>query len=113
MTLHVAKTPETVGLIDKDLLARAKPGIRIINVARGGIVDEAALAEAVRVGHVGGAALDVFAAEPTTDSPLFGLPQVVVTPHLGASTRRRRTRRATPSPSRWAGPGRRVRPLAR
>jgi D-3-phosphoglycerate dehydrogenase / 2-oxoglutarate reductase len=87
VTLHVAKTPETVGLIGKDLLARAKPGIRIINVARGGIVDEAALAEAIRIGHVGGAALDVFAAEPTTDSPLFGLPQVVVTPHLGASTR--------------------------
>jgi D-3-phosphoglycerate dehydrogenase len=87
VTLHVAKTPETVGLIGKDLLARAKPGIRIINVARGGIVDEAALAEAVRIGHVGGAALDVFSAEPTTESPLFGLPSVVVTPHLGASTR--------------------------
>ena len=87
VTLHVAKTPETVGLIGKDLLARAKPGIRIINVARGGIVDEEALAEAIRVGHVGGAAVDVFAAEPTTESPLFGLPQVVVTPHLGASTR--------------------------
>jgi D-3-phosphoglycerate dehydrogenase / 2-oxoglutarate reductase len=87
VTLHVAKTPETVGLIGKDLLARAKPGIRIINVARGGIVDEEALAEAIRIGHVGGAALDVFSAEPTTDSPLFGLPSVVVTPHLGASTR--------------------------
>ena len=87
VTLHVAKTPETTGLIGKDLLALAKPGIRIVNVARGGIVDEQALAEAIRVGHVGGAALDVFAAEPTTDSPLFGLPQVVVTPHLGASTR--------------------------
>jgi len=87
VTLHVAKTPETVGLIGKDLLARARPGIRIINVARGGIVDEAALAEAIRVGHVGGAALDVFSAEPTTESPLFGLPEVVVTPHLGASTR--------------------------
>jgi D-3-phosphoglycerate dehydrogenase / 2-oxoglutarate reductase len=87
VTLHVAKTPETAGMIGKDLLALAKPGIRIINVARGGIVDEAALAEAIRAGRVGGAALDVFAAEPTTDSPLFGLPQVVVTPHLGASTR--------------------------
>ena len=74
-------------MIGKDMLARAKPGIRIINMARGGIVDEEALAEAVRVGHVAGAALDVFSAEPTTDSPLFGLPQVVVTPHLGASTR--------------------------
>lgn len=87
VTLHVAKTPETIGLIDKDLLARAKPGIRIINVARGGIVDETALADAIRAGHVAGAALDVFATEPTTESPLFGLPQVVVTPHLGASTR--------------------------
>jgi D-3-phosphoglycerate dehydrogenase len=87
ITLHVAKTPETVGLIGKELLARAKPGIRIVNVARGGIVDEQALAEALRVGHVAGAALDVFSEEPMTDSPLFGMPQVVVTPHLGASTR--------------------------
>ena len=87
VTLHVAKTPETIGLIDKDLLTRAKQGIRIINVSRGGIVDEAALAEAIDAGHVGGAALDVFAAEPTTESPLFGKPEVVVTPHLGASTR--------------------------
>ena len=87
LTLHVIKTPETVGMIGKDLLARAKPGIRIINVSRGGVVDEEALAEAIRVGHVAGAALDVFAAEPTTESPLFDLPQVVVTPHLGASTR--------------------------
>ena len=87
ITLHVAKTPETAGMIGKDLLAVAKPGIRIVNVSRGGIVDEAALAEAIRAGKVAGAALDVFAAEPTTDSPLFGLRQVVVTPHLGASTR--------------------------
>ena len=87
VTLHVTKSPETVGLIDKDLLAGAKPGIRIVNVARGGIIDEDALAEAIRIGHVGGAAIDVFADEPTTDSPLFDLPQVVVTPHLGASTR--------------------------
>ena len=87
VTLHVVRTPETVGLIGKDLLALAKPGIRIVNVGRGGIVDEEALAEALRSGHVAGAALDVFEAEPTTDSPLFGLPNVVVTPHLGASTR--------------------------
>jgi D-3-phosphoglycerate dehydrogenase len=87
ITLHVAKTPETVGLVDKELLARAKPGVRIINVSRGGIVDEADLADAIKAGHVGGAALDVFDAEPTTESPLFGLPEVVVTPHLGASTR--------------------------
>jgi D-3-phosphoglycerate dehydrogenase len=86
VTIHVAKTPETVGLIDGELLAKARPGIRIINVARGGIVDEAALADAIGRGQVGGAALDVFATEPTTESPLFGLPGVVVTPHLGAST---------------------------
>lgn len=87
VTLHVAKTPETTGLVGKELLAKAKPGIRIINVARGGIVDEDALADAIRSGWVGGAALDVFAHEPTTQSPLFELSQVVVTPHLGASTR--------------------------
>jgi D-3-phosphoglycerate dehydrogenase / 2-oxoglutarate reductase len=87
VTLHVAKTPETVGLIGKELLAKAKPGIRIINVARGGIVDEQALAEAIAAGQVGGAAIDVFETEPTTESPLFALPEVVVTPHLGASTR--------------------------
>lgn len=86
VTLHVAKTPETIGLIGTELLAKAKPGIRIVNVARGGIVDEAALAAAIESGHVGGAAIDVFSTEPCTDSPLFGLPSVVVTPHLGAST---------------------------
>ena len=86
VTLHVAKTPETIGLVNAELLAKAKPGIRIVNVARGGIVDEQALADAIERGHVGGAALDVFATEPCTDSPLFGLPSVVVTPHLGAST---------------------------
>jgi D-3-phosphoglycerate dehydrogenase / 2-oxoglutarate reductase len=87
VTLHVAKTPETVGLLNAERLGRAKPGLRIINVARGGIVDEQALADAINSGHIGGAALDVFDAEPTTESPLFGLPSVVVTPHLGASTR--------------------------
>ena len=86
VTIHVAKTPETIGLLNAERLAAAKPGIRIINVARGGIVDEAALADAVRSGHVGGAALDVFDKEPTTESPLFDLDSVVVTPHLGAST---------------------------
>jgi len=86
VTIHVAKTPETVGLINADRLAKAKQGIRIINVARGGIVVESDLADAIRSGHVGGAALDVFDKEPTTESPLFGLPEVVVTPHLGAST---------------------------
>ncbi|HUR17832.1 MAG TPA: phosphoglycerate dehydrogenase [Acidimicrobiales bacterium] len=86
LTLHVAKTPETMGLISAARLAKAKQGIRLINTSRGGIVDEAALAEAVASGHVAGAALDVFAEEPTTSSPLFALDEVVVTPHLGAST---------------------------
>ena len=86
VSLHLARTPETVGLIDAGLLSLAKPGIRIVNAARGGIVDEEALAAAIVSGQVGGAAFDVFATEPTTESPLFGLPQVVVTPHLGAST---------------------------
>src|SRR5579872_3921928 len=86
ITIHLPKTAETAGLIGKDLLAKAKPGIRIVNAARGGIVDEQALYEALQSGQVGGAALDVFATEPCTDSPLFGLPNVVVTPHLGAST---------------------------
>jgi len=86
VTIHVAKTPETIGLINAERLAKAKKGIRIINVARGGIVVEADLADAIKSGHVGGAALDVFDKEPTTESPLFSLPEVVVTPHLGAST---------------------------
>lgn len=86
ISVHLPKTPETADLIDADVLAKAKPGIRIVNAARGGIVDEQALADAVRSGQVGGAALDVFSSEPCTESPLFGLPSVVVTPHLGAST---------------------------
>ncbi len=86
ITIHLPKTAETAGLFGRDLLAKAKPGLRIVNAARGGIVDEEALAEALRDGRLGGAAFDVFATEPCTDSPLFGLPHVVVTPHLGAST---------------------------
>src|ERR1700728_296589 len=86
VTVHLPKTPETIGLIGRDLLAKAKPGIRIINTARGGIIDEEALAEAVRDGIVAGAGIDVFAKEPTTESPLFALDSVVVSPHLGAST---------------------------
>lgn len=87
VTIHVAKTPDTVDLLNAKTLAKAKPGIRIVNVARGGIVNESDLADAIRNGPVGGAALDVFAEEPCTESPLFELPEVVVTPHLGASTR--------------------------
>jgi D-3-phosphoglycerate dehydrogenase len=86
LTLHLARTPETVGLIGAERLKLAKPNLRLINVARGGIVDETALAEAITNGTIGGAALDVFDSEPTTTSPLFGLEHVVVTPHLGAST---------------------------
>jgi D-3-phosphoglycerate dehydrogenase len=86
VTLHLVKTAETVGLFGRELLARAKPGLRIVNVSRGGIIDEDALAWAITEGHVAGAALDVFASEPTTASPLFELDSVVVTPHLGAST---------------------------
>jgi D-3-phosphoglycerate dehydrogenase len=87
LTIHLPKTRETTGLISRDLLLKAKPSLRLINVARGGIVDEDALAEAIRDGVIAGAAIDVFATEPTTSSPLFGLDSVVVTPHLGASTR--------------------------
>lgn len=87
ITIHLPLTAETTGMIGTDTFAKMKPGVRIVNASRGGIIDEGALAEAIRSGRVAGAALDVFAAEPTTESPLFGLPQVVVTPHLGASTR--------------------------
>ncbi|MFM8530199.1 MAG: phosphoglycerate dehydrogenase, partial [Ilumatobacteraceae bacterium] len=87
LTIHLPKTKETKGIIGEQAFAKAKPDLRVINVARGGIVDEAALAEAVRSGRIAGAALDVFDVEPCTDSPLFGLDAVVVTPHLGASTR--------------------------
>ncbi len=86
LTIHLQKTKETIGLIDAELLAQAKPGLRLVNTARGGIVDEAVLAKAIEDGTIAGAAIDVFATEPTTESPLFGLPNVVVTPHLGAST---------------------------
>jgi D-3-phosphoglycerate dehydrogenase len=87
LTLHVNKSKETVGLVGREMLARAKPSLRVINVSRGGIVDEEALAEAISSGRIAGAALDVFTVEPTTSSPLFELDSVVVTPHLGASTR--------------------------
>jgi D-3-phosphoglycerate dehydrogenase / 2-oxoglutarate reductase len=86
LTVHLPKTPETMGLIGRDLLAKAKPSLRLVNTARGGIIDEDALADALRDGRIAGASLDVFEAEPTTASPLFELDQVVVTPHLGAST---------------------------
>jgi len=87
LTVHLPRNAETIGLINRELLLKAKPSLRIVNVARGGIVVESDLAECIREGLIAGAALDVFDSEPCTDSPLFSLPEVVVTPHLGASTR--------------------------
>jgi D-3-phosphoglycerate dehydrogenase len=86
ITIHLPKNKETTNLLNAETLKKTKQGVRIINVARGGIVNEADLAEAILSGHVQGAALDVFEKEPTTESPLFELPSVVVVPHLGAST---------------------------
>jgi D-3-phosphoglycerate dehydrogenase / 2-oxoglutarate reductase len=86
ISVHLPKTAETLGIIGDKQLRQVKTQVRIINAARGGIVDEAALAAALADGRVAGAALDVYAREPCTDSPLFGLANVVVTPHLGAST---------------------------
>ncbi|HEX6330559.1 MAG TPA: phosphoglycerate dehydrogenase [Actinomycetota bacterium] len=86
VSVHLPRTPDTEGLIGERELALIKEGARLVNTSRGGIVDEQALAKAIEDGRVAGAALDVFATEPTTESPLFGLDQVVVTPHLGAST---------------------------
>jgi D-3-phosphoglycerate dehydrogenase / 2-oxoglutarate reductase len=95
ISVHLPKTPETAGLIDKDALAKTKPGVVIVNAARGGLVDEAALADAISSGHVRAAGIDVFSKEPCTDSPLFDMPQVVVTPHLGASTEEAQDRAGT------------------
>lgn len=86
ITVHLPKTPETVGLIGEEALRKVKPTVRIVNAARGGIVDEHALYVALKEGRVAGAGLDVFASEPCTDSPLFEFESVVATPHLGAST---------------------------
>jgi D-3-phosphoglycerate dehydrogenase len=87
ITIHLPKTPETEGSLNAAAFAKMRDGVRILNVARGGLIDDAALKDALDSGKVGGAALDVFPAEPITDYELFdGYPQVVVTPHLGAST---------------------------
>jgi D-3-phosphoglycerate dehydrogenase len=86
VTIHVPRTADTEGLIGEHELSLMKPGARLVNTARGGIVDEEALAKAIADGRLAGAALDVFEEEPATDSPLFALPSTVVTPHLGAST---------------------------
>ncbi|MEM9206270.1 MAG: phosphoglycerate dehydrogenase, partial [Pseudomonadota bacterium] len=87
ITLHTPLTEKTRGILSADALGKTKKGVRIINCARGGLIDEEALHEALSSGHVAGAALDVFATEPATENPLFDLPNVVCTPHLGASTR--------------------------
>ncbi|MSW47623.1 MAG: phosphoglycerate dehydrogenase [Actinobacteria bacterium] len=86
ITIHLPKTKETANLIGVEALKKVKPAVRIINAARGGVLDEAALFDAITEGRVAGAGLDVFSAEPCTDSPLFTLDEVVATPHLGAST---------------------------
>ncbi|HJQ45878.1 MAG TPA: phosphoglycerate dehydrogenase [Amycolatopsis sp.] len=95
ISIHLPKTPETVGLIDAEALKKTKQGVIIVNAARGGLIDEDALADAIRSGHVGGAGIDVFVSEPTTASPLFELSNVVVTPHLGASTAEAQDRAGT------------------
>jgi D-3-phosphoglycerate dehydrogenase / 2-oxoglutarate reductase len=86
ITLHTPLTDATRNILSHEALAKTKKGVRIINCARGGLLDEDALADAIKSGHVAGAALDVFVTEPATDSPLFGLENVVCTPHLGAAT---------------------------
>jgi D-3-phosphoglycerate dehydrogenase len=86
ITLHLPKTPETENWLDAEAFAKMRDGVRILNVARGPLIDDKALEEALDSGKVGGAALDVFRSEPTTEHPLFGRPNVIVTPHLGAST---------------------------
>jgi len=95
ISVHLPKTKETAGLLGAEALAKTKPGVIIVNAARGGLIDEQALADAITRGHVRGAGLDVFATEPCTDSPLFDLPQAVVTPHLGASTSEAQDRAGT------------------
>ena len=86
LSLHLPRSPETANLLGASAFAKMKPGVRIVNDSRGGIIDEEALVDAIRSGQVAGAALDVFATEPMVGGPLVELPQVVLTPHLGAST---------------------------
>jgi D-3-phosphoglycerate dehydrogenase len=86
VTVHVPLTRATRGLIDHEAIAKLKPGSIVLNVARGGVIDEAAVAAALRSGHLGGAGIDVFEHEPPTDSPLLDAPNTLLTPHLGAST---------------------------
>jgi D-3-phosphoglycerate dehydrogenase len=92
LTVHTPLTEETRNLISTKEIGMLRPGVRLINCARGGIYDEAALAEGLKSGKLGGVALDVFTTEPCTDSPLFGMPGVLATPHLGASTEEAQTK---------------------
>ncbi len=87
LSLHMPATPQTKHTFNAERLAKCKKGLKLINTARGELIDEAALAEAIKSGHIGGAALDVFTAEPTTDHTLQQLPQVVASPHIAASTK--------------------------
>ncbi|WP_242147437.1 MULTISPECIES: phosphoglycerate dehydrogenase [unclassified Sphingomonas] len=86
ITLHTPLTDQTRNILSAEALAKTKKGVRIVNCARGGLIDEAALKEGLDSGHIGGAALDVFVSEPAKESPLFGTPNFISTPHLGAST---------------------------
>ncbi|MBX9663450.1 phosphoglycerate dehydrogenase, partial [Novosphingobium sp.] len=86
ITLHTPLTSETKNILSRENLGKTKKGVRIINCARGGLIDEAALKDLMDAGHVAGAALDVFETEPAKESPLFGTPNFICTPHLGAST---------------------------
>jgi D-3-phosphoglycerate dehydrogenase len=95
ITIHLPKTPETINWIDSDALGKMRDGVRIVNCARGELIDLEALTEALELGKVAGAALDVFPEEPFTDHPLFGRENVVVTPHLGASTAEAQDRAGT------------------
>jgi D-3-phosphoglycerate dehydrogenase / 2-oxoglutarate reductase len=86
ITFHVPATPETINMLDRETIQRVKPGAIILNCARGEIVDDHALADALKSGHLAGAGVDVFPSEPAQESPLFGLPNVVLTPHIGGSS---------------------------
>ncbi|MEI9965158.1 MAG: NAD(P)-dependent oxidoreductase [Caulobacteraceae bacterium] len=86
ITLHTAVTDKTRNILSREALAKTKKGVLIINCARGGLVDEQALREGLESGHIGGAAFDVFIEEPAKQNPLFGAPNFIATPHLGAST---------------------------
>jgi Phosphoglycerate dehydrogenase and related dehydrogenases len=86
ITVHIPKTAETVGMVSTEQFAQAKPSLRIVNASRGGIIDEDALLTALQTGEIAGAGLDVFSTEPPLESPLLSAPNILLTPHLGAST---------------------------